>query len=152
VEHCATIRGGPGFPLLRLVMMSGDWIPTTLPEQIAKLAPAAKIVSLGGATEASIWSIVHQIDRLDPAWKSIPYGRPLRNQWLHVLDDHLEHRPDLVPGHLHIGGVGLALGYYRDEVLTRAAFLTHPVTGERLYRTGDRGCYHPSGDIEFLGR
>lgn len=152
VEHCATSREVPGFPTVRLVMMSGDWIPTALPKQVAKIAPAAKIISLGGATEASIWSIIHEIDQVDPVWNSIPYGRPLRNQWFHVLDENLEHRPDLVPGNLYIGGVGLALGYYRDEALTRASFITHPVTGERLYRTGDRGCYHPSGDIEFLGR
>jgi acyl carrier protein len=28
----------------------------------------------------------------------------------------------------------------------------HPVTGERLYCTGDRGRYLPDGNIEFLGR
>ncbi len=34
------------------------------------------MVSLGGATEAAIWSIFHPIDEVDPGWRSIPYGRP----------------------------------------------------------------------------
>jgi acyl carrier protein len=57
-----------------------------------------------------------------------------------------------VPGEICIAGHGLARGYWRDPGRTHAAFLHHPRTGERLYRTGDFGRYRPSGDIEFLGR
>ncbi len=60
--------------------------------------------------------------------------------------------PIWVPGHLYIGGVGLAKGYWRDEEKTQASFLFHPHTGERLYRTGDLGRYLPDGNIKFLGR
>jgi amino acid adenylation domain-containing protein len=141
-----------GWPRLRLVMLSGDWIPVTLPAQVREVAERAKIYSLGGATEASIWSIIHPIEEVDPSWPSIPYGRPLRNQRWYVLDEDLEDRPELVPGQLFIGGVGLARGYWGDEALTRDAFIEHPRTGERLYRTGDWGRYHPGGDLEFLGR
>ena len=35
---------------------------------------------------------------------------------------------------------------------TQASFLTHPHTGERLYKTGDLGRYLADGNIEFLGR
>ncbi|MER5541613.1 amino acid adenylation domain-containing protein [Streptomyces sp. NPDC002589] len=149
VEHVRTL-GGP--PSLRLVMMSGDWIPVTLPGAIASTLPDARIWSLGGATEASIWSILHPITRVDPNWTSIPYGRPMRNQRFHVLDESLRPRPTWVPGDLYIAGAGLARGYLGDEAKTRAAFLRHPMTGERLYRTGDLGRYLPDGDIEFLGR
>jgi amino acid adenylation domain-containing protein len=137
---------------LRLVMMSGDWIPVALPERIRKIWPQAQIVSLGGATEASIWSILYPIDAVAPAWKSIPYGHAMANQTMHVLDGMLETRPDLVPGEIYIGGVGVAQGYWRDPELTAAKFLTHPRTGERLYRTGDWGRYLSDGEIEFLGR
>ena len=57
-----------------------------------------------------------------------------------------------MPGELFIGGAGLARGYWRDETKTQACFPTSPLTGERLYRTGDRGRYLPDGNIEFLGR
>ncbi len=111
------------------------------------------MVSLGGATEASIWSIIHPVaEAADPDWPSVPYGRPLLNQTFHVLDEALEPRPDWVPGELYIGGIGLAREYWRDAEKTAERFLHHPATGERLYRTGDLGRFRPGGDIEFLGR
>jgi amino acid adenylation domain-containing protein len=147
-----TGRSGARLRSLRLVMLSGDWIPVSLPEQIRALARDAKVISLGGATEASIWSIYYPIDRVDKAWKSIPYGRPLVNQTFHVLSPDFAHCPTWVPGELYIGGVGLALGYWRDPEKTSARFIQSPRTSERLYRTGDWGRFLPDGDIEFLGR
>ncbi|MCA9540322.1 MAG: amino acid adenylation domain-containing protein, partial [Myxococcales bacterium] len=136
---------------LRVILLSGDWIPVSLPDRIRALAPEARIVSLGGATEGSVWSIWHPIERVDPAWDSIPYGRPMPGQRFYVLDEALQPRPDDVPGELFIGGRGVALGYWGDADQTAARFVTHPVTGERLYRTGDLGRWR--GDvIEFLGR
>jgi amino acid adenylation domain-containing protein len=137
---------------LRLALLSGDWIPLTLPDRLRAACPGVEAVSLGGATEASIWSIAHPIGAVDPRWESIPYGRPLVNQTFHVLDDVLAPRPLWVPGDLYIGGAGLARGYWGDEQQTRERFLTHPTSGARLYKTGDRGRFLPDGSIEFLGR
>ncbi len=137
---------------LRLVLLSGDWIPLTLPERLRRLCPQARVISLGGATEAAIWSILYPIDRVDPAWTSIPYGRPMTNQRFHVLGPDLEPRPVWVPGELAIAGAGLAAGYFEDEDKTRASFVEHPTSGERLYLTGDLGRWLPDGTIEFLGR
>ncbi|XYI02620.1 non-ribosomal peptide synthase/polyketide synthase [Sorangium sp. So ce1128] len=151
VNHAAD-RPGARLSSLRAVLMSGDWIPVPLPDRIKRLVPGVAVISLGGATEASIWSIIHPIDRVDPAWRSVPYGRPMDNQRFYVLDEALEPCPIGAAGALYIGGIGVAQGYWRDEELTRAAFITHPRTGERLYRTGDLGRYMPDGVIEFLGR
>ena len=46
---------------LRLALLSGDWIPLALPDRLRRLVPEVEIVSLGGATEASIWSILYPI-------------------------------------------------------------------------------------------
>ena len=146
------VRGERLPATLRFVLLSGDWIPVTLPARIRALAPGVRIVSLGGATEASIWSIVHPIERIEPGWTSIPYGVPMANQSFHVLDPAAHPCPDWVPGELHIGGAGLARGYWRDEARTRERFVVHPRSGERLYRTGDLGRWRPEGVIEFLGR
>ncbi|MBE9569162.1 MAG: amino acid adenylation domain-containing protein, partial [Proteobacteria bacterium] len=137
---------------LRLVLMSGDWIPLKLPETIKSLFSNVDIYSLGGATEASIWSIYYPVKNIDPEWKSIPYGRSMTNQKFYVLNENLEHCPDWVTGNLYIGGVGLAKGYWRDKKKTSASFIKHPKTGERLYRTGDLGRYLSDGNIEFQGR
>lgn len=137
---------------LRLAMLSGDWIPLSLPDRYRARFPGSRIVSMGGATEASIWSILYPIAEVDPAWASIPYGKALANQRFYVLNEHYEPCPVGVRGDLFIGGIGLALGYWRDEEKTARSFVTSPRTGERLYRTGDLGRYLADGNIEFLGR
>lgn len=138
---------------IRLVLMSGDWIPVTLPDRIRALMPGAEVVSLGGATEASIWSIHHRIGRVDADAPSIPYGTALSGQWFRLLDEP-DGRPVPVgePGELFIGGGGVARGYLGDPEQTARRFRVHPVTGERLYHTGDMGRWRPDGTIEFLGR
>jgi amino acid adenylation domain-containing protein len=143
---------GLQFPSLRLVMLSGDWIPVSLPARIREVAPKAEIVSLGGATEASIWSIFHSIGEVDTSAHSILYGKALANQTMHVLNGRLDDAPDFVRGDIYIGGVGLAKGYWRNLAETDARFIVHPSSGERLYRTGDLGRFLPDGNIELLGR
>ncbi|GAA2772755.1 amino acid adenylation domain-containing protein [Kitasatospora cinereorecta] len=137
---------------LRLVMLSGDWIPLDLPERILALWPDARVISMGGATEASIWSNWHPAEDVPEGSPSVPYGKPLRNQAFHVLDERMEPCPVWVPGELYIAGAGLARGYFRDPERTAQSFVTHPRTGERLYRTGDFGRYLPDGVMQFLGR
>ncbi len=142
---------GDEVPSLRLALLSGDWIPVRLPDQVRAQVPGLRVVSLGGATEAAIWSIWHPIEEVEPDWHSIPYGKPLANQSFHVLDHDLRPCPDWVPGELFIGGTGLAIGYLGDEAKTAERFIVHQALG-RLYRTGDLGRYLPDGSIEFLGR
>jgi amino acid adenylation domain-containing protein len=148
----AGLQAAELFSTLRLILLSGDWVPLSLPDRLRAAAPDCAVVSLGGATEASIWSILFPIDRVEAHWRSIPYGKPLRNQSFHVLKPDFAACPVHVPGKLFIGGLGLAEGYWGDAERTAAKFVTHPVSGERLYDTGDLGRYLPSGDIEFLGR
>jgi non-ribosomal peptide synthetase component F len=69
--------GLPAGHALRLVLLSGDWVPLELVPQLREQAPAARLVALGGATEAAIWSNCHEIGELDPDWPSMPYGTPL---------------------------------------------------------------------------
>ncbi len=108
VEYCeATGKRLPSS--LRLCMMSGDWIPLTLPERIRALSESCQIVSLGGATEASIWSILYPIEKMNKQWQSIPYGFPMYNQQFHVLSHDLSPKPEWAVGELYIGGEGLAL-------------------------------------------
>ncbi len=137
---------------LRVVMLSGDWIPLRLPPRIQVAAPEARLYSLGGATEASIWSIHHPIEAIEEDWTSVPYGVPLANQAFYVLDASLQPRPTWATGELYIGGDGLALGYVGDREQTEHRFIRHPETGVRLYRTGDLGCYRADGTIQFQGR
>lgn len=136
---------------LRLVLLSGDWIPINLPSKIKSMLSNAKIYSLGGATEASIWSIYYPIEAINEEWTSIPYGIPLANQKMYILNSDLNHCPLEVSGEIFIGGVGVAQGYINDQEKTDRAFIEHREYG-RLYRTGDFGVLHKEGYMEFLGR
>ncbi len=140
---------------LRVVMLSGDWIPLSLPDAVRAAFPGVRIVSLGGATEAAIWSNWFPIGALDPRWTSIPYGRPIQNARYHVLDARMRPVPIGATGDLYIGGACLAQGYLHRPELTAERFVPDPFSGEpgaRLYKTGDLARYFDDGELEFLGR
>jgi amino acid adenylation domain-containing protein len=142
-------------PRLRLVMLSGDFIPLALVAKLRAAFPNATLLSLGGATEAAIWSNFHEIGRIEPDWVSVPYGRPLQNCRYYALDARLEPVPIGAVGELYIGGACLARGYLNQPELTTAKFVPDPFAsdpGARLYRTGDLVRYFEDGEIEILGR
>ncbi|MEA2690922.1 MAG: hypothetical protein QOJ16_309, partial [Acidobacteriota bacterium] len=140
---------------LRQVFLSGDWIPVGLPDAVRRSFPAARVMSLGGATEATVWSNFFPVAAVDPRWKSIPYGRPIQNARYHVLDARLAPCPIGVAGDLYIGGHCLASHYSGDPAQTAGRFLPDPLgsnAGGRIYRTGDRARSLADGNLEFLGR
>ncbi|MFI5139770.1 MAG: amino acid adenylation domain-containing protein, partial [Sphingobacteriales bacterium] len=140
---------------LRLVFMSGDWIPVNLPDRIKNYFPKAKVISLGGATEATVWSNFYPIDKVEPHWTSIPYGKPMNNNFFYILDEQLNPVPLGEQGELYIGGVGVARGYANDKEKTDKAFIKDPFNnrlGGRMYKTGDLGRMLPDMNMEFIGR
>ncbi|MCP4180514.1 MAG: amino acid adenylation domain-containing protein [bacterium] len=148
VEYCIDKKTN-----LSKVLLSGDWISLSLPDQIKKLNDGVQVISLGGATEASIWSISYSIEKVEKSWSSIPYGKPLNNQSFYILDNNLKLSPVGVAGNIYIGGDGLAQCYMNRPDLTGNSFVNNPlITGKRIYRTGDLGRWLDDGNIEFLGR
>ena len=135
---------------LKKVFLSGDWISLDTYERSKAVFPEAELISLGGATEASIWSIYYRIDSMEEDWKSIPYGYPLANQQLYVMDGERRMLPVGVPGEIYIGGAGVAKGYTKPE-LTEKSFFESDQLG-RIYKTGDAGIFHPDGYLNILGR
>lgn len=141
---------------LRLVFLSGDWIPLTLPSVLEKYYPNVKVIALGGATEATVWSNYYPVDRVEEQWVSIPYGTPIQNARYYILDAQLQPCPPFVPGDLYIGGECLASGY-TDPRITEERFIPdpymeHEMAGAKMYKTGDLARWMTDGVIEFLGR
>ena len=144
---------------LRLVFLSGDWLPLPLPAQLHATFPDMLLVSLGGATEATVWSNYFPVIDVDPDWRSIPYGRPIDNSRYYILDETLQPCRPGQEGDLFIAGVCLSQGYVNRAELTAERFLPDPFAGqfgaspdERMYRTGDRAVYTSDGTIVFRGR
>jgi acyl carrier protein len=111
-----------------------------------------QVVSVGGPTETTVWNIWYPVKEMRAEWNSIPYGHPIADTCYYVLDENLNDCAAGEPGELCCSGVGLLKGYWRNDEQTRARTAIHPRTGERIYRTGDRGRFMPDGEIEFLGR
>jgi amino acid adenylation domain-containing protein len=146
---------------LRLIFLSGDWIPVDLPNRLKIHFPQAQVISLGGATEATVWSNYYPISIINPNWKSIPYGRPIQNAKYYILDEQLNPCAIGVTGELYIGGECLAMGYRNASDEDNARFMDNPFRNDkdkalgrnfRIYRTGDLARYFSDGNIEFLGR
>ena len=140
---------------LKTVFLSGDWIPVNLPDRIKRFFPQADVISLGGATEGTVWSNFYPVKQTLKTWKSIPYGRPITNNFFYILNEQLQPVPLNVAGDLYIGGSGVARGYANDPDKTRAAFIADPFNtdlGGVMYKTGDLGRMLPGLNMEFIGR
>ena len=142
-------------PALRLAFFSGDWIPLEFFNVIRRFFPKCRMISLGGATEATVWSNFYPVEYISPSWVSVPYGKPIQNARYYVLDKYLNPLPRGGRGDLYIGGECLTLGYLNRPELTSERFLRDPFNSApkaRMYKTGDLARYLPDGNIEFLGR
>ena len=137
---------------LRVCLLSGDWLPPSLPQRAWTIIPSIRILRLAGAIEASIWSIMYVIDQDTSLWESVPFGKPLSNQKAFILNDELQLCPVGVAGQICLAGAGVARDYFRDEQSTQAFFVWSDVLRERVYLTGGWGCYLSNGDIKTLGR
>lgn len=153
LEMLLSCRRGDQLASLRLVAQGGDYIKPMIIEELRRLKPGLRLISLGGPTETTIWSIWHEIVAEDVA--AVPYGHPLPANRYFVLNDQGGHCPAGVVGRIHTAGVNVAIGYLEDGAITQTDFVTvadpegNPV---RAFRTGDRGRYRPDGKIMFASR
>lgn len=138
---------------LKRVICSGEVLPYELKEKFFKIFNA-DLHNLYGPTEAAIdvtsWNCKNKLNK-----NIVPIGRPIDNSAIYILDCYLQQVPVGVSGELHIGGIGLAKGYYDCPELTAERFISNhfnPSSSARLYKTGDLARFMPDRNIEFLGR
>ncbi|TCP57971.1 amino acid adenylation domain-containing protein [Tumebacillus sp. BK434] len=135
---------------LKHVFCGGEALPLDLQTRFFQVLDAG-LHNLYGPTECTIdatfWDCKQGF-----AGRSVPIGRPVTNTQVYVLDAQLRPVPALALGELHIGGAGLARGYHNRPDLTAEKFVTHPESGERLYKTGDLARFLPDGTLEYAGR
>ena len=155
VKNLELENPGYRFDGLKTVFLSGDWIPVNLPGRIKQFFPGADVISLGGATEGTVWSNFFPVKETPASWKSIPYGRPITNNFFYILNEQLQPVPLNVTGDLYIGGAGVAKGYANEPEKTKSAFIADPFNislGGIMYKTGDLGRMLPDMNMEFIGR
>ena len=149
----------PGcFPGLKLSLFCGEALPAEAAEAWAAAAPNAVLENLYGPTEVTIACTAYRWRGIPPHTINetgiVPIGTALPGLSATVVDDGLREVAPGAQGELLMAGPQVALGYWRDEEKTGAAFVTDPASGERAYRTGDlvRRPEDPSGSLLYLGR
>ena len=141
--------GWEGKPTLK-VLCGGEAFPRDLAKELVRRAQS--VWNMYGPTETTIWSSTLKVKAGDGP---VPIGPPIDNTQFYVLDTANQLVPIGVAGELHIGGDGLARGYFHRPELTAEKFVADPFqpnTNARMYKTGDLVRRVPDGTIEFLGR
>ena len=132
------------------ILCGGELLDARLATRL--LSCSKSVWNMYGPTETTIWSMVHQVSLgEDP----IPIGSPIDRTRVYVLDRRGELCPVGVSGEIHIGGAGVANGYWQREALTAERFVIDPFyesADGRMYRTGDLGALRHDGLFIYLGR
>ncbi|MFD6979035.1 plipastatin non-ribosomal peptide synthetase PpsA, partial [Bacillus subtilis] len=142
-------------PDLDILILGSDMVKAqdfkTLTDRFGQ---SMRIINSYGVTEATIDSSFYETSMGgECTGDNVPIGSPLPNVHMYVLSQTDQIQPIGVAGELCIGGAGVAKGYHHKPDLTQMKFTENPfVSGERLYRTGDRACWLPNGTIRLLGR
>ncbi|WP_242454354.1 non-ribosomal peptide synthetase [Bailinhaonella thermotolerans] len=151
------VPGAAPLPRLRLAALAGDRLFEADAARLRRLAPAARLVNLYGATETPQAQAYHDIPDVPETSRPIPVGRGIPGSRVFVAALPPPGRTACGAGPGRVAGVGelgevviegehLALGYLGDPELTRARF------GDGFYRTGDLGRHRPDGSVEIAGR
>jgi amino acid adenylation domain-containing protein len=139
---------------LRHISCGGEALPVDLIERFfERLKLDGVLYNVYGPTEASIDATFWKCQP-NSSYAIAPIGQAIENASVCILDENLQPTPTGEVGELHIGGVGLALGYLNRPELTADKFIVNPFSSklERLYKTGDLARVLPDGNIEFIGR
>nr|WP_063817890.1 non-ribosomal peptide synthetase [Herbidospora sakaeratensis] len=150
-------RGEPVSDRLRLVVFGGEALDVEMLrpwwDRFGDTTP--RLVNMYGITETTVHVTRRPLTAADlAAAERSPIGGPLPDLARYVLDERLRPVPPGVPGELYVGGAGVARGYLGRPALTAARFVPDPFgpPGSRLYRSGDKACVLPGGEVAFLGR
>jgi amino acid adenylation domain-containing protein len=114
-----------------------------------------RLINMYGITETTVHVTFRPLSKTEVSSNASPIGEPLADLQIYLFDRHLEPVPVGLPGEIHVGGGGVALGYLNRPGLTAERFIPNPYASEagaRLYRSGDIARRLPNGELEYLGR
>ncbi|MEU9349558.1 amino acid adenylation domain-containing protein [Streptomyces griseoloalbus] len=147
-------RDGADAVPVRLVVFGGEGLDPRmlLPWFDRHPETECRVVNMYGITETTVHVTAQTVTRAEALTGSKSVGHALPGWWVRVADPEGRPLPAGVAGEIYVGGAGVAAHYLNKPELTEQRFLTDPRTGERLYRSGDKGRLLPDGRLEHLGR
>ena len=153
-SFCQTLTPDAMFPHLRILRLGGEAINRDdIKQYQRRFSPHCVLIHAIGPTETldiRYFSIHHDWNGADA---KIPIGYAIPDKDVLLLDEGGSVvGPDEI-GEIAVRSKYLALGYWGQPDLTRAAFTPDPHDSDlRLYRTGDLGVMRPDGCLTHLGR
>ncbi|WP_370415594.1 amino acid adenylation domain-containing protein [Streptomyces fradiae] len=151
--HTVARESADAFATVGTVVVGGEQLELGAVRRVLAATPPGRLVNGYGPTETTTFAAYFDCtDASLAGLDRVPVGLPLQETSLHLLDAELNEVPAGETGELCVGGPGVALGYLARPELTAERFITHPATGERIYRTGDTGRLLPGGAVELFGR
>jgi amino acid adenylation domain-containing protein len=147
------------FRQLRWMVPTGEALSAGLVKKWYSYFPDIPLVNAYGPTEASDDVTHYTVPNSKEEQLTIPIGKPIQNIHIYVLDKNLKLCPIGVRGEIHVAGLGVGLGYWKDREKTAKAFIPNPFAAEsghpdylQLYKTGDVGYFQQDGNVVCLGR
>ncbi|HEY1403312.1 MAG TPA: amino acid adenylation domain-containing protein, partial [Pyrinomonadaceae bacterium] len=154
IDEMRSVQPYQSLSHLKFMVLIGEVLKPSYVRAWFALYPGIRMMNAYGPTEASD-SITHFIMDKPTELASIPVGRPVQNLKIYILDKRMRLCPVGVRGEICVAGVGVGRGYLFDPERTAAVFARDPFqegVDNRLYHTGDIGCYAHDGHILFSGR
>ncbi|APB01742.1 AMP-binding protein [Nocardia seriolae] len=147
----ATLPGAEPLPHLRLLATAGAPCP---PKLTGICSAGRSFVSGYGWAEAGMCATLSRPLGTVGSQAAVPIGGPVVGGRCYVLDEKMNELPPGVIGEIYVAGAGLARGYRRRAGLTGTRFVADPygAPGDRMYRTGELGCWRGDGELEHHGR
>lgn len=133
------------------ILSGGEILDYHLAKKLLEKSP--NVFNCYGPTEATIWSTIYKVNQVPQ--NILPIGKPLLNTTAYVLDECLNLVPIGLTGELYLGGKGLMQTYIGEnsDFLNKEKLIKNPFQkNELLYKTGDKVCWLPDGNLQFLGR
>ncbi|KAM4066491.1 AMP-binding enzyme [Hirsutella rhossiliensis] len=122
-------------------------------EIFARWHPRVNLVNAYGPTEAAIAVAFNKIDKTDDLPDVVSAGPPNSKTTAHVCAEGFGAVLGTgVEGEICLSGPQISRGYCEKPDLTAKSFAVHHETGERMYRTGDKGLLLEDGSLLIMGR
>ena len=152
-------------PCLRKLAVAAEACPPALVETWAR---QRRLVNAYGPSENTVVSTWAELSQAEGGWRlsddslscssvapaqHVPIGRPLQGVQAYVFEAQGKSlQPIGAPGELCLAGEQLAQGYFGNPSKTAERFVSNPLHGQRMYKTGDLCMWLPEGQLLYLGR
>jgi amino acid adenylation domain-containing protein len=158
LSYCAEFAAFDAVKLstVNKIVFTGSVLPAAHLRYWQQHLPDALFINHYGPTEATATISYYIVDHTVSENEHLPIGAPMPAAGVELVDEdgHIVTKRGEI-GEIYVRGDGLAIGYWRDPVLTEKTFpefMSADGKRKRYFRTGDMGSLLPDGNLAFHGR